>query len=105
MAHSWLLLISNLISMRHLFTALIFFLTIFYTYGQNCPYIEFRNNGNGQSNNCPNVNGTPMAANFGGTPYAVNFIGMAKTGNIRFVFPGTITNPPAIKKIWLGSTL
>ncbi|MBK8444245.1 MAG: VCBS repeat-containing protein [Sphingobacteriales bacterium] len=72
---------------------------------QSCPYIDFRNNGNGQANNCPNVNGTPYASNFSGTPYATGFTGLSKTGNIRFVFDGIVTAPPAIKSIWIGSTL
>ena len=72
--------------------------------GQICPYIDFRNNGNGQASRCPNVSGTPMASNFTGTSYATAFTGMSKTGNIRFVFTGIVT-PPAIRKIWVGSTL
>lgn len=79
-------------------------ISIFNIYGQICPYIDFRNNGNGQASRCPNVSGTPMASNFTGTPYATSFTGMSKTGNIQFVFPGTVT-APAIRKIWVGSTL
>ena len=72
---------------------------------QSCPIIDFRNNGNGQPNSCANVGSTPMASNFAGTPYATNFSGMSKTGNIRFVFDGNVTAPPAINKIWIGTTL
>jgi uncharacterized repeat protein (TIGR01451 family) len=72
---------------------------------QNCPLIDFRNNGNGQPNSCPNVGSTPMASNFVGTSYATAFNGMSKTGNIRFVFDGNVTAPPAINKIWIGTTL
>ncbi len=84
---------------------MVFLLVAVQSFAQNCPYIDFRNNGNGQPNSCPNVSGTPMASNFDGTPYATAFVGMAKTGNIRFVFTGNITAPPAIKRIWIGSTL
>lgn len=72
---------------------------------QSCPIIDFRNNGNGQPNSCANVGSTPMASNFTGTSYATNFSGMSKTGNIRFVFDGNVTAPPAINKIWIGTTL
>lgn len=74
-------------------------------FAQNCPIIDFRNNGNGQPNSCANVGSTPMASNFNGTPYATNFNGMSKTGNIRFVFEGNVTAPPAISKIWIGTSL
>lgn len=82
----------------------IFCISVFNIFGQICPYIDFRNNGNGQASRCPNVNGTPMASNFTGTTYATAFNGLSKTGNIRFVFTGTVT-APAIRKIWIGSTL
>jgi hypothetical protein len=72
---------------------------------QICPLIDFRNNGNGQPNSCANVGSTPMASNFAGTSYATAFTGLAKTGNIRFVFEGNVTAPPAINKIWIGNTL
>jgi len=72
---------------------------------QNCSVISKRNNGNGQPNNCPGVSGTPMAANFTGTPYATQMNGLPKTGDITFAFPGVVTAPPAIRNIWIGTTL
>jgi hypothetical protein len=89
-----------------LFVKILFFLSIgLFGFSQNCPTIDFRNNGNGQPNSCPNVNGTPMASNFNGTYYATAFTGLSKTGNIRFIFSGTESAPPAIRKIWIGTTL
>ena len=76
-----------------------------YSFAQVCPIIEKRNNGNGQANNCAGANGTPMASNFIGTEYATSFTGLTKTGDIKFRFDGQVNNPPAIKRIWIGSTL
>lgn len=73
-------------------------------YGQICPLIEKRNNGNGRANFCAGVGSTPMASNFIGTPYAATHEGLEKTGDIEFVFEGTVSAPPAIRRIWIGNT-
>jgi ASPIC and UnbV/FG-GAP-like repeat/Secretion system C-terminal sorting domain len=90
--------------MKNVITVFLIVLTN-YSFSQICPVVEKRNNGNGQSNSCAGVSGTPMAPNMIGTPYSTNFIGLSKTGDIKFRFSGAVTNPPAIKKIWIGSTL
>ena len=74
-------------------------------YGQTCPVIDKRNNGNGQANRCAGVSGSPMADNFVGTPYAVVDENLPKTGDITFVYDEPITNPPAIRRIWIGNVL
>lgn len=66
-----------------------------------CPGVDSRSNGNGQANSCPNVSGTPYAANFVGTSYA-NVPVTAKTGTLVFRYtssPSTLT-PFAISKVW-----
>jgi hypothetical protein len=64
--------------------------------------MERRNNGNGQANSCPNVNGTPYAANFAGTPYTTVPAG-AKTADINFRFANSTLSlrPYAIKNVYI----
>lgn len=68
----------------------------------SCAAIDQRNNGNGQANLCPGVNGTPTNSSVTSTSFATVPVG-AKTGSIRFKYsstslPGII---PAINRIWI----
>ncbi len=73
-----------------------------------CPTMVGRNNGNGQANNCPGVNGTPIASSASGTSFQGVPSG-AKTADITLKHSNTdawYTNPPAIYAVYTtnGST-
>jgi len=70
-----------------------------------CATVTNRANSNGNANSCPNVNGTPYAANFLGTSYAT-VPATSKTGTLTITYPGIIAslNPYAITKVWITTT-
>jgi hypothetical protein len=82
-------------------------------FAQNtCPTIFHRNNGNGQSGDCPGVPGSsvPEATSVTGTNYSWSNLGLsvnAKEGDIGFQFPTALAPSlePAIKTIWIGNTI
>jgi len=82
------------------------------TWGQNtCPTVFYRNNGNGQSGDCPGVPGSSVgeATSVTGTIYSWSNLGLNvadKQGEIGFQFPIALTPSfePAIKNIWIGTT-
>src|SRR5579883_2737187 len=67
-----------------------------------CPTIVHYNSGNGGASTCPNVGGTPYAANFVGTQYAT-VPTSTKTGDINFKWASTVS-PPAISAFYSGFT-
>lgn len=100
-------------------TAVLFFIQLA-VFGQNsvnpfdCPIIDKRNNGNGQSNQSAGYfpgygQNNPVAANIVGTSYqTVPYDPATKTGNINFKW---ITNPPIqpvnlpiISRVWITAT-
>jgi len=70
----------------------------------SCASLSARTNGNGQASSCPNVSGTPYAANFIGTTYATVPVG-AKTGNLTLSYSGTnpLLTPYAVTRVWVTS--
>ncbi|HSC37755.1 MAG TPA: hypothetical protein VLD19_07790, partial [Chitinophagaceae bacterium] len=70
-------------------------------YPVSCASVSSRANSNGGAGSCPNVSGTPYAANFAGTAYAT-VPGSSKTGNITLKYTGATTSlkPFAITKVW-----
>jgi hypothetical protein len=87
-----------------LFITAAFTIAIGHVYAQyptSCTSLGSRTNGNGQSNSCPNANGTPYASNFVGSAFT-NILGLTKTGTLVFRYSNATAalKPYAITAVW-----